>query len=175
MLGTPPARPLRHRSPLGAKTKSTMIMRDFFNGWRRKSGCVVLLVACVVMAGWIRSRYLFENVDIVIDDQSFVTLFSCMHGVGCSKSHYRELKLPASMRSPRYWTTEQPSNIVDGEGNDLTQNLFVIWVDDADSDPESQFVIVRYFVIAVPLTLLSALLILWPRRKQKPAGGQPDA
>ena len=150
-------------------------MREFFHGWRRKVGCAILALALVVTAGWIRSRLVFENIVVVTDDQTFVTYLSCIHGVGWSTSHYRKLKLPATMQSPRYSTAEQPSNseMVDGEGTDLSQNLFVIYVDDPDSDPQSQTVIVRYFVIVLPLTLLSAYLILWkPRPKPK---GEPNA
>ncbi|WP_397569086.1 hypothetical protein [Schlesneria sp. T3-172] len=30
-------------------------MREFFRGWKRKVGCVALLLACVFMAEWVRS------------------------------------------------------------------------------------------------------------------------
>ena len=142
-------------------------MHEFFKGWRRKVGCVALALALVVMAGWIRSRFIFDNIVVVTDDQTFVTYLSCIHGVGWYTSHYRKLKLPATMHSLRYSTAEQPSNseMVDGEGKDLSQNLFVIYVDDTDSDPQCQTIIVRYFVIAIPLTLLAAYLILWKPRK----------
>jgi hypothetical protein len=30
-------------------------MGEFFRGWRRKAGCVTLVMACVLMAGWVRS------------------------------------------------------------------------------------------------------------------------
>jgi hypothetical protein len=33
-------------------------MREFFKGWRRKTGCVALMLACVVSCIWIRTtRY----------------------------------------------------------------------------------------------------------------------
>ncbi len=28
-------------------------MRDFFHGWRRKLGCVTLMMACISMSGWL--------------------------------------------------------------------------------------------------------------------------
>jgi hypothetical protein len=31
-------------------------MREFFKGWKRKLGCVTLVMACVLMTGWIRSQ-----------------------------------------------------------------------------------------------------------------------
>ena len=30
-------------------------MREFFSGWKRKTGCLTLLMACVLAAGWVRS------------------------------------------------------------------------------------------------------------------------
>ena len=30
-------------------------MGEFFHGWRRKVGIVTLVIACVFMAGWVRS------------------------------------------------------------------------------------------------------------------------
>ena len=36
-------------------------MKDFFRGWRRKAGCVTLVMACVFMAGWIRTLTTYEE------------------------------------------------------------------------------------------------------------------
>jgi hypothetical protein len=35
-------------------------MGEVFKGWRRKTGCVTLLIACVLMIGWIRSSGRFD-------------------------------------------------------------------------------------------------------------------
>lgn len=37
-------------------------MGAFFHGWRRKTGCVTLAVAMLLMALWIRSDILFDQV-----------------------------------------------------------------------------------------------------------------
>src|SRR5947209_2489025 len=37
-------------------------MNNFFHGWRRRAGCVTLVMACVFMAGWVRS---FKTADLV--------------------------------------------------------------------------------------------------------------
>ena len=138
-------------------------MGAYFKGWRQKAGCVTLALATFVMAGWIRSRLIFDKVDVVLDDQTYVTCLSCIQGVGWSTSHYRQLKLPATMQSVRYYTDEQPSDseMLDQAGNDVSRNLFIISVEDLYSDPQGSMIIVRYFVIAIPLTLLSACLLLW--------------
>ncbi len=38
-------------------------MGEFFNGWRRKIGCMTLVMACVFMARWMTT--LTESIDIV--------------------------------------------------------------------------------------------------------------
>ena len=40
-------------------------MKDFFHGWRRKAGCVTLVMALAVTGAWVRSN-------IVEDDLSFL-------------------------------------------------------------------------------------------------------
>ncbi len=35
-------------------------MGDFFHGWRRKTGCVTLAVALVLMCGWVRSLFVAD-------------------------------------------------------------------------------------------------------------------
>ena len=36
-------------------------MREFFRGWKRKVGVVTLMMACVAMVGWIRSRFVMDE------------------------------------------------------------------------------------------------------------------
>jgi len=35
-------------------------MRDFFKPWRRKAGCVTLVLACAFAAGWVRSLFICD-------------------------------------------------------------------------------------------------------------------
>lgn len=39
-------------------------MREFFRGWRRKAGCVTLVMACVVAGMWMRSQERFDLLTI---------------------------------------------------------------------------------------------------------------
>ncbi len=41
-------------------------MGDFFQGWRRKIGVATLVMACVFTAGWVRSHVLGEDVEFSI-------------------------------------------------------------------------------------------------------------
>ena len=36
-------------------------MREFFQGWRRKSGCVTLAMTLILFAGWMRSSQEFDQ------------------------------------------------------------------------------------------------------------------
>jgi len=39
-------------------------MGDYFKGWRRKCGLLTLMMACVAMGGWVRSRDTFDELQI---------------------------------------------------------------------------------------------------------------
>ncbi len=41
-------------------------MREFFRGWRRKVGCVTLVMACGLMGLWIRSGLMAEEFETPI-------------------------------------------------------------------------------------------------------------
>ena len=40
------------------------MMGEFFQGWRRKIGCVTLVMAFVLVLGWIRSFYVEDFIDL---------------------------------------------------------------------------------------------------------------
>ena len=134
-------------------------MREFFHGWRRKAGCVTLVVALLLMAGWLRSRNISDR--IVIRRYGHVTeyLVSQQSGFGWSKEIYWNL-IGAEMLTEvpyrewlgfRYGMKLLPDNLV------AKVNVRII----------------PYWSLTIPLTLLSAYLLLWkPRPKPK---GEPDA
>lgn len=54
-------------------------MRDFFHGWRRKIGCVTLVMALALMVFWMRSRVMYDFVGLNLSQATyrFCTLGSC--------------------------------------------------------------------------------------------------
>lgn len=54
-------------------------MREFFRGWRRKAGCVTLVMACVVMGGWGRSMVILDEVTLF--GRPFKQSMASMEGV----------------------------------------------------------------------------------------------
>lgn len=51
-------------------------MRQFFRGWRRKAGVVTLILACLVMAAWMRSQWVQGQVDFAISSSSVARMLS---------------------------------------------------------------------------------------------------
>ena len=47
-------------------------MLNFFKPWRRKAGCVTLVMACVLMVGWVRSFFLNDELQRASETSTFV-------------------------------------------------------------------------------------------------------
>lgn len=52
-------------------------MREFFKPWRRKLGVVTLVMACLLMAGWVRSVRKLDHCSFHVSEYSFHTFSSC--------------------------------------------------------------------------------------------------
>jgi hypothetical protein len=131
-------------------------MREFFRGWRRKVGCMTLVMACVVMGGWLRSLACLDEF--------------WLEGLG----QYHELILTDGSV---HWIVR-----------DGMWNLDCSWTTYASHDRQARTKILEYLIrseqyglnpdhhtsiwhftilpVAIPLTLLSAYLILWEPRKR---------
>ena len=131
-------------------------MGDFFRGWRRKAGLVTLVMACVLAVGWMRS---------------------CVYGVlwyfvAGDRQHYI-FSLNGRIIWGASWTTE---------GFDAFRGSFPLTLEVADFlntmperlvDPRFKHaeLAISYWQFVLPLTLLSAWLILAKPRKAKAATG----
>ncbi len=131
-------------------------MREFFHGWRRKAGCVTLVLALVFMGAWLRSYIVEDRLAFTTGD--FRHAISSFQGrVGWDRwldsppsvgvawsSEWRNLNMPIRAR---------PTHFKARPGSILGKLQF-----------ESRAV--PYWPFAIPLTLLSAYLILWKPRKR---------
>ena len=122
-------------------------MREIFNGWRRKVGFVLLMMACMLMGAWIRS-YSFE-------DSIRIIRGSKCHLINSDQSELAWLSFTDS-GSNNFYGWESRKYSTDGLANLATQ-----WPYDTKSW------VVRYWQILLPLTLLSACLLLWKPRKRE--------
>jgi len=132
-------------------------MDGFFRGWRRKIGVVTLVLACVFMGGWLRSRGVLDLVMFSTGRQSMVMFvskdgaFTCVRW-GLSFDEYpnwQTCPLPDPLDPAHCYDT-----LTDGAGNTPPKSFCL--------GPAS------YWLIVVPLTALSAYLLLSKPRIANP-------
>jgi hypothetical protein len=170
-------------------------MRDFFKPWRRKAGCVTLVMACLFAAGWVRSRSFHDTFTHgVVAQKMTYGLTSCPLGISLVKSEWGErekndhgvadLTYPDftdvdTIIIPSWWNCNRI-----GPNDDFHQGFFLFqsidwrWkfcgIDFGQThnhhDPifRRKYWLFPYWSIVLPLTLLSAYLLLSKPRPPKP-------
>jgi hypothetical protein len=154
-------------------------MREFFRGWRRKAGCVTLVMGLVVWSCWLRSLiasdfFLMNNGTTIITsgpnylglsrspaasaaEWTAPTWFSVENGPPLAQSpdwtwQFCGFCYGYQLKGTAKTTTEHP------DGRVVTEEVEYITHEHAW--------VIPYWSIAMPLTLLSAALILRKPRKQ---------
>jgi hypothetical protein len=124
-------------------------MREFFRGWRRKVGCVMLAVACGLVGMWLRSSIVSDEWFYVLGEQQYLLLSSDGHVSSSSWS--------VNTRDRHFGVTSIPKS----------DPLF-LWktIGIQGAAHRSEHWTRGYWQLAIPLTLLSAYLILWKPRKR---------
>ena len=147
-------------------------MGDFFNGWRRKTGLVTLAMACVFAAGWMRSHIADEMVYFQISPEG--TIFESVDG-----SLFWAKCKPGSFPDPvGFWqleATSDPNCYYVLEDGDVKWHLRLLGFGVGESSKTMQpqgrrtysFWCVPYWSIVLPMTLLSAWLIIMKPKKTK--------
>lgn len=141
-------------------------MHTFFHSWRRKAGCVTLVIACAVFLMWMRS-YSFED---RVNCASGMSVHDFLSRCGTIQWHK---STPAWIASG--WSTQalSPSDnqIYDRDPEFFKTNLSWEWLGFISCETRFQFSdlkdrvwIAPYWMAVLPLTLLSAYLILWKPR-----------
>lgn len=162
------AREMKPSSPLLSTEPD---MRDFFKGWERKSGCVTLVMACVFMAGWVRSFVANDVIDLK-EHLTFASINSCMVLVVPEKLG----SLTESDWEP-YWEIQPASAPGELESELVT---FFTWRfrwfgfgfgDSKNRDDSVCVFVVPYWSVVLPLPLLSTCLLL---RRLRPANISSD-
>lgn len=74
-------------------------MGGFFKGWRRSMGVATLLLACLLLSGWLRTATFDDTASIRIGNSHFVFTFAS--GL-CRLTHYRNIPV-ASFEPPPQW------------------------------------------------------------------------
>lgn len=152
-------------------------MGEFFKGWRRKAGLVTLAVALVLMVAWNRSYAIVDQVWIEdAGDQAFHTVVSLQGRLGW----VRTIAPRRSMRMD--WDSEDLAEFADTDFYDeWSKELYAIerrieWAGfrfgAALETPLFHLkpmvcAFIPYWALILPLTLLSAWLLLTKPRKAK--------
>jgi hypothetical protein len=121
-------------------------MPDYFKLWRRKIGVLTLVVACVFAAGWVRS---FSKTDIVT-----------VHGTYAFISENGRFTISQRLRVRQKFKSGAT------KGDSISSLSFNSWISPWSFDVGSTSVLpdytslTPYWSIVIPLTLLSAWLLL---------------
>ena len=132
-------------------------MRAFFKGWRRKVGCVTLVMACVLATGWVRSCVATDCVELQTGQRFF--------GIG-SCCEYLILVKCSESRGFQPFVNWEFDGIEPVEHDDSSGRMIYTWVTPHRTPNECS--LIPYWSLVLPLTLLSAYLILCKPRP-KPA------
>lgn len=153
-------------------------MREFFKGWRRKCGCLALVLACLFMGAWIRSRNIEDEIYFPISKTQPVLVFSTQGYIVWGE--FTDLDPNDLNGQPPHWRSSQLDPKLGTREPMFFQNPAFTWrwwiyaiVEDVVPHKRFRFLVIPYWSITIPLTLLSAYLLLWkPRTKPK---DQPNA
>ena len=144
-------------------------MGNFFKPWRRKIGVVTLLIACLLAAGWVRSLVVMDR--IIWTDNGSMSSITSIDGMmwwfriapisSINRVVWRSGKPPNSPIDP--WADYDPSwrfqfsglQFGAGQSNKHSNMGISIWE-------------IPYWFVILPLTLLSAYLLLGKPRIAKP-------
>lgn len=127
-------------------------MRDVFAGWRRKAGCVTLVIALALGAIWARSYR--------INDIAMLAVGEWQQEV-------------SSIEGMILWRSWKPIGVRPSDGYervpvDALQRVASVkgahWLSRFDHADTRR---VAYWSLILPPTLLSVVLLLWPQRKRR--------
>jgi hypothetical protein len=146
-------------------------MHTFFHGWRRKIGVVTLVMACVLTVGWVRSVSIRDEINVPIGQKMAEKLLSVKQSLcwvhfpmGSRLLLWKTVLLRRDEPEENHWQhgrvgmfrwTHQWCGFRLGTF-ELTGR----------KRPLATAVAIPYWSLVLPLTFLSAYLILWKPRKR---------
>ena len=174
------------RLPIGARRlhqnlaiAKNEIMGESFHGWRRKSGILILAIACVFMAGWMRGIMQLTDRVIIPWKTSYSVLFlnNCRiaSASGITLCHYpKHERNPGPLPRLVEWETYPATTPENVKISKARLRASPEWVADGNWDCDwfgfvaggavyYSMIAIPYWSIVIPLTLLSAFLLLGGR------------
>ena len=151
-------------------------MGDYFSPWRRKIGVVTLMMACVTMVGWVRSRLNNDFVLISIGSlrsvfvsggQKFCLILPCE-----PQLEVFFVQTTNGVDSPKIWRIEAHNF----EEEAFSQHSKVGYITRVAYPGQKRFRLIPYWSLTIPLTLLSLWLLLFnPRTSTQKKSPEPIA
>jgi hypothetical protein len=137
-------------------------MGYYFKGWRRNTGVVTLVMACVAMGGWVRSAHVEDDIQILIPIFNFLSVDSGDQTFCIIVGQHSRNDLPLAS-----WETSLPSLPMRQYEPTYEMSFWGIGVFVVDDMLFFDYsgVFAPYWAVVIPLTLLSAFLLLSKPRK----------
>ena len=130
-------------------------MFNFFNGRRRKAGCVTLLMAAVLTISWMRSNIVVDSVYV-----GSCSFGSARGGVFVIRDEYQ-------VSAPLAWESAMDKEVTPEETAGMSLAQVLEW--EFGTSEGITYDYAMYWWLVLPLTLLSAYLLLWPSRPKLPS------
>ena len=155
-------------------------MREFFRGWKRKVGVATLVMTCGFAMLWIRSRSFTDEILFpMIRTQGASEVAGMLDGLMSTRNAFVWARLPVHHDQIDelghifpYWQTDERTTDFDGQEYKRQSGAFgfAVYVAD-DRDQQAKYLLIPYWSIVIPLTLLSAYLLFSnPRVSQSKRG-----
>jgi hypothetical protein len=160
-------------------------MGEFFRGWRRKAGCITLVLACLVMYPWVRSLRYFDAYHIPVGSTTSVCIMSVAGSATVNCDVHEEGDNEASEQ--HYKLSDFNAQIYDWfDGFSQFGNFMKVfrlkwrWSGFGmgtclDGPHLHSLVAIPYWSIILPLTGISAWLLLTKPRKPTQKAVEPSA
>ena len=151
-------------------------MGEFFKGWRRRVGITMLVLACVFMAGWLRSPFQQDTLSVSLGTSFCIKLISVSHHLiiatlRIETDHPIPISLWSSERAAaNQWVIEFDRNTMINGIKDQSFSAddaddVNLSVDDLNISVKS--VQVAYWLVLFPLTLVSVFLLFFRPQSSK--------
>ena len=130
-------------------------MSTSFQGWRRKAGCVTLVLACVLAMGWIRSLTFYDGIRLRIRGQ-LVIYFKSTHG------HWDVNVYSSNLPQFPSWITTNLDDFHKLDRNSIAFECGVCATSMFEPFTASGF---PYSLFVIPLIILSTCLLMSKTRR----------
>jgi hypothetical protein len=150
-------------------------MREFFHGWRRKAGCVVLLIAAAAMVGHVRSHYCWDWIELHLPLGNELEIHSQYNTARFVYKRITKTKGIPPKTSVINWIETKFTKVYTGWEWQRPHWGKFGWTSSGTVDGREHEIggwrveaTLPYTALTMPLALLAACLILWkPRKRMK--------